>query len=365
MKKTILLIIFFCTILIQRGVSQDNFYKSSIITLKNDTIQGYISNLYDSKSVKFKQSLRGKSVIYAPHQIKGFNLDGNIFESRQVRLNRYKYENFTGDASSFLTIDWSKGQILDTVFLQKIIKGKVNLYRMKYIDNTLYLFTESDGVIREIPQQYFVVVRDSMSKGRFVQMRNQTLTLNSTAYEFRSYMDTLMLVFDNPEYNKNIKPFRYSEKMVKVTIADYNRKMGIRSGGFIKSTIPNKYFLGGAIGRMLSIKDDVFDYQKATTSLAGKIYCLMPLVGMNRNVSAKVGINYFTYSNSSDKKDIWSAAFGLRYSALSGWVRPYGEFSLAVSKQYWNRGTHSMIFPSILEAGVLIPVNRSFLNSWS
>jgi hypothetical protein len=364
MKKLSISIIFLCFSAI--GFCQDHFYKSSIITQDGNIVNGYISNIYDAKTITYKETFNSKPVIYKPQQIKGFVLADNMFETKIVRFNHYKYGSsylgVTGEVASVLTIDNERGQTTDTVFCQKILAGTVNLYKLQYSDNAQYLLVEKNNVIREVPRQYYVTDVNASAKGDVLSMvSRKQATLNYTSYEYRTYIDTIALVCNDANFVKELKSFNYSEKKIISVVASYNRKMGTPNGGLIKNKVPKELFYGGGIGKVAWKRDENFRYEQTDYSMAASGYILMPLSGINRNASAKFGVNYFVYGNNRRSLTVFSASLGFRYAALSGIIRPYGGFSLALSEQFVNNKPYSTLVPSILEGGIMVPVRDFYI----
>ena len=137
----------------QTVFGQDTYYKSSIITLKNDTIKGFISNIYDAKTISFKKKKNDAPTLYTPQLLRGYVLDGNVFETRIVNIPFYKTRSATSlvNIEQRLTKDDDKGRIVDTVFLHKIVRGAANCYKMRNIEGFSYFFIEKDGVLKELP----------------------------------------------------------------------------------------------------------------------------------------------------------------------------------------------------------------------
>ncbi len=366
MKKVLLvgLFIAFCA----TCWGQEQFFKSSIITKDGEIEQGYLSNLYDSKNIAFKKTPKSAPIHYKPSQVMGFTLGESLFETKIVRVFHYKYGSsylgVTGEAPSLLTIDTAKGQTTDTLFLQKIISGVVNLYKVHYMDNSIYLFVEKDNVIRELPRQYYLSQLQGNSKTDVTAMLlRKNATLNYDNFEFKTYLDTLALVCNDAEFLKKLKSFDYSEKKIMATVASYNRMMGVPNSGIVKSKIPRHISFGGSVGKVAWKRDVNFKYESTTYNFAANAYVLMPLSGLNRKASAKIGVNYFVYGNERRSMTILSGSFGLRYATLSGPVRPYFGFSLAISEQFLNNKPYSTLVPTILETGVVIPVREFYLTA--
>lgn len=361
MKKITILALFY-GIFISKLLSQDQFFTSTIVDHQGNKTEGYISNIFDTKAIKFKKTLKSKETIYTPAQIKGFVLSGSVFDSKIVRFRHYmpssSYLGVVGDAPGLITVDTNKGFTTDTLFLKKIISGVVNLYEMHYTNNGQYFFVEKEGIIHEIPRKYFVNV---VSDNARYNITNTGYRYNYTTYEYRTYIDTLAMVCNDKEFVKKMKPFDYSEKKIIATVGAYNRLKGIENGGFISQNLPKRFFYGFNIGQMPLVKDNLFKYAPISSTLLLKAYLLKPLVGVNRYASLKFGANYFNYTNKQLTSEIISASVGFRLASTSGAVRPYGEYSLSLSTQILNKNSLYTFFPSILEFGVLVPVKSVYL----
>ena len=124
-----------------------------------------------------------------------------------------------------------------------------------------------------------------------------------------------------------------------------------------------KVFTGIGVGLVKLTFDKTISDNKVNAPLAFKLYGLYPIVmGGNRHVFAKFGFDYFSYSNDYFKKSIPSGSFGLRYSAISGFIRPYLESSIGIGLPILNNRPQQPSFPLFVETGVNIPVNGTFIN---
>jgi hypothetical protein len=219
-------------------------------------------------------------------------------------------------------------------------------------------------VIRELPRQYYTSQLQSNSKTDVKAMLlRKNASLNFDNYEFKTYLDTLALVCNDPNFVKKLKPFDYSEKKIMATVASYNRLMGVPNSGIVKSKIPHHISFGGSVGKVAWKRDVNFKYESTTYNFAANAYLLIPFSGLNRKASAKIGVHYFVYGNERRSMTILSGAFGLRYAALSGPVRPYLGFSLAISEQFLNNKPYSTLVPTILETGVIVPIRNFYMTA--
>lgn len=356
MKYLILLLFLIIT---TKNYSQDVYYASSIILSNGDTVKGYISNSYDYKTISFKRNKNAKATLYTPQQLRGFILDGNIFISKVVIMPPYIYQN-SPDGVSFLTKDLKKGNIRDTVFLHQTIKGHVNLYRLKTPNGLTYRFAEKFDIFKEIPPQFNIIVNDSLNFSRMPTLP-ELLSTRYTRYEITEYLDTLAYFLEDKTYFTTKHNFKPTEKNLTFALTRYNKKNGIQNGGVLKSEVSKKWFMGVNAGIILLRYDKYIEHAQPNSSFAFKAYGLLPLVGISRSSALKIGYNYFTYRTDDFQRNINSASVGLRYTAHSGFLRPYVEASVAVALQVRNGTSGSIDGPLHLEIGTNIPVKNFFI----
>ncbi len=361
-------VLFAALIFSQSAFSQDTYYKSSIITLQNDTIKGFVSNIYDSKTFTFKKKLSDKPIDYTPRQLRGVILDGNVFESRFVKVPYYKTETVSMGASGTpcLEKDNQRGFLKDTVFLHKIVNGEVSLFKFRNREGFTYYLVEKNKVLKDLPPRYCFVEIDSNSVRRMLNKRLANLNTADayTVYTYikDDYLDTLGLFLNDRRFiTTPAKMYKYSEKSLTTFVSQYNKKKGITNGGVLKTKINRKIFTGINAGLVYLNYDPQISDADFSGSYAIKLYGLYALSGANRNIFMKFGVNYFTYRNEFYKKAIPSASFGLRYSSVSGYFRPYAEASLAVASLNRNNRPIDVGFPMLLEVGGNIPIKNFFL----
>lgn len=141
----------FCAALIfsiSVGFSQSDYREGYIINLSNDTIQGFINNKGNLKSLtkcRFKSSLQGSSVDYSPEEINAFRIyDRGYYVSMEVDIDGKK-ENY---------------------FLEKLIEGIVDIYYYSVINEGFYLLQTEDGEIYELKNTRVNVTIDDGSYTR-------------------------------------------------------------------------------------------------------------------------------------------------------------------------------------------------------
>jgi hypothetical protein len=353
-----LLLLLFLTIALS-SKCQDAFYNSSIILLNGDTMKGFISNSYDSKTILFKRKKEEKPTIYSPKQLNGFILDGNRFVSKILDRPHYSYQNTSDGISLFMRLT-EKGIIHDTVFVHQIIKGLVNLYKLKAPDGLKYYYAEKYDIIKEIPPKYNVVIFDSLNYVR-VPSISEFISTRYVNYEYKQYLDTLSYFLEDKNFLSTKQNMKYTEKTLSYSIREYNKKNGFKNGGILKNEIKRRWFTGLSAGLLYLTYDNVITNSQPNSSFAFRAFGLLPLSGINRNTALKVGLNYYTYQNEVFQRKITSASIGLRYTATSGFVRPYFEASVALALQVRNGSSSSIESPLLAEFGAIVPIKDLFV----
>ena len=122
------LFILFC----QNIKAQSSYDPGYVLTIENDTINGYILNDIDSKlayKISFKNELSDSTITqYTTNELLGFGFtSGRVFERMQI-----KNKNQASTDSS-------------NVFAKKLIDGKIDLYiwRHKKINSNDYFITNN------------------------------------------------------------------------------------------------------------------------------------------------------------------------------------------------------------------------------
>lgn len=167
-------------------LAQHDFQKGYIITLKQDTIHGFIDNKNNrqlSRNCLFKLSQEAKPQKYAPGELKGFRFsDGKYFVSREIE-------------------DEGENKLL---FVEYLVDGVVDLYYYRSSEGDRYLI-EKDN------QLYFLeeTVRDIKRDGVRYRQKDKT------------YIGTLnFIMHDAPEVQKKLNEVQLDHNpLIKLTSA--------------------------------------------------------------------------------------------------------------------------------------------------
>ena len=142
-------------------IGQANYIKGGIITLKKDTIQGFVDDQEWIKSpvkIGFKSALTQQEQIFQSSEIVGFfvSSSGDNYVSKTI-----EYEKLTRDIAktSFLSMTEyfarEKDMKTQSAFLRIISSGKMSLYQFADDDKELYYFLEQEGKLTSLTYHRF------------------------------------------------------------------------------------------------------------------------------------------------------------------------------------------------------------------
>jgi hypothetical protein len=254
----LLFIITLCTLSVK---SQNDFKAGFVVNNSNDTIIGLIAwkrNAANSMVCKFKMDENSNLITYEPKDIKCYGIDNQkLYISKVVDIENN----------------------IDTLFLEYLVSGIVDLYYLKRPRKELY-FIEKDGKL-------FELTNDEKS---FIDKNGVQYIGNSNKY--RGALKYLLS--DSPELAAQISQTSFSLKsLIRITVnyhkqvcdeylcIDYTKPMN--NSLFIEPCFGAKY-------SKLAIKD-----------MDGTAYDLMPLFGANFSYQPKL------------LKDSWKLVAGVKY----------------------------------------------------
>ena len=154
--KKILLILSTLFLAPKITIGQSNYIKGGIITLKKDTIQGFVDDREWIKSpvkIGFKPVLTQKEQIFQSSEIAGFfvSSSGDNYVSKTI-----EYEKLTRDITKTSFINMTeyfareKDIKTQSAFLRVISSGKMSLYQFADDDRELYYFLEQEGKLTSL-----------------------------------------------------------------------------------------------------------------------------------------------------------------------------------------------------------------------
>lgn len=281
--------LFLCCMLMAYGViAQRNYVPGVIITLKNDSLKGFIDfrNWYQSPTeIVFKESLsKATEQRFNPADINGFKVaEPEVeFVSRKLRIDITKQDINSLNERTERTVQ-------DTpVFLMKIVTGRYNLYEYTDIFSRVhYIYDAQDVPATELENNQRYVQRSS----------------GSGIYAEEKYKDQLAVLFaDNAALAAKAGKVSYWEANLKKLFLAYNNYKEPGSGAQKPITAQKKARLPVTYGIMGGIAFNSYPFKGAaligqaqyesSKGAIGGIWTEIPLGRSGRNISFNAELLY-------------------------------------------------------------------------
>jgi len=180
------------------AIAQINYKPGYVVTIKGDTIKGFI--YYpgwdkNPKAISFKRDTDDvQSQKYGLNDIQYFNIDGRLSFQRNVcriSMNDINIDHLAYERDSSYRVD--------TVFLQILQRGK-NLTLYSYSDNlkTRYYIGETPAFIPvELEYQIY---KDQVNAGETVHENTYQKQLFALAVKYQALDDKLSRTFEHSDY---------------------------------------------------------------------------------------------------------------------------------------------------------------------
>jgi hypothetical protein len=285
-KKTKLFtLIIFNFLLLQNVFSQENFTKGFIISVKGDTIKGFIDYRNWEKNpdkITFKNLNSETKKTINPIDVQGFGVNNDFYESAIVKLE------LSSNSTIDLTILKELDMKTDTVFLEAMFRGSKSLYSYKSEQIREQFFIKNQGVFELLIYKRYLKNTDEQTK----------IAENAT------YLSQLSMYFQEASnIQSRLRSVEYTKKSLKSLFANYYSQSQ-DSSKFQKKT--EKAFLEFGVLAGVSIFNINF---KGTA--------FPELINGNFNTSIKptVGINLDIVFPRNQKK--WSLRNELMYSSFT------------------------------------------------
>lgn len=224
--------------------AQDNLKEGYILTLKGDTVQGYI-NVRDwgmnPEKVHFKLSSSDEGTWYGPYDIKEFGMGNDVFEGGfiDVEVSSREPDNLNYTADLILE--------KNLVFLQTLIKGPKSLYVYgRAVYDQFYIKTDSAFELLAY-KKYLKDIKSSNDH-----------TTSSSVVENKRYIGQLIIYLDDcPKVKSMLSKTAYNQKDLEKVFGEYYNCKGT---GFktIKAKRNISFHVGATSGLNLSSLD--FNY---------------------------------------------------------------------------------------------------------
>lgn len=329
---------------------QSRFVPGYIVTIKNDTIEGYIFFKVDSElahQLSFKRDLSDSDIkTYSTSDITSFGFkNGRSFE-------RIWFKEEGGDSTS--------------VFAKHVIEGKVSMWVWRHPKNRPDFFLKNN------------------SNGKFVHLTDGGD--KSVSKDGKEYIQTDIKFIglmkyatdDELEFTSTKKDVKYSEENITTKVLDFNQKY-------------DDEFPISEYKEELKFRYDLFvgtQLQQDSKSATFKVGLLRRKVEVERTVrtSSFRGITYFGWFNHAGWDDtlengtpsykrqlINILPFGIHWQVNHSYVRPYAYIGLGLAViafsdyrivDYENIGTETSLFayPTIYTgAGIQFKMGSNYL----
>ncbi len=331
--------------------AQGNYKEAYIITLQNDTVDGFVDFSTDennSRQCYFKKTLSATDVTqYAPGEIYGYRFveEGKFYISKEVKVGT---------------------QTPALLFLEYLIKGNMNLFYLK--SNTMeewYFFENEKGEMVEITHDRDYKIdgkrfHDIRYQGRmnyvFQVLPNAEKKIKRTQFRKEDFVDITKeyhaytcspgeecIVFENDIKKKYVK-----SKFSIVVGADYHtyRFVSFNDPSFV-------YFKTACLSPQIGLRYDLQnDRISRYTDLFG-IVSLSPIAGRASRDTTKNHLSHKSELDHSYKIDFKAlkidASLGIRFLPPSGKWRPTAEIAYSPSfivkeDTRFNNSTQSLDF---------------------
>jgi hypothetical protein len=266
----------------------------------------------------------------------------------------------------------------DSVFVQQLINGKINLYKLTTKKGRKAIYAENESKIIEIPPVHYVYKKDStLSDGFIVQngVFNRISSFSGTYTQQKVYLDSLQSLMQNVilphnSYRKEIEE-SFKQDYIWLYVQEYNAKFQPTSTALVDNKTYRKINFGFNFGTIIpTYERDLKEYNTSLSSLKSRAYSvfmLIPFAGANRNVSFRIGYQQYGYNVATTinsqlyrarVKNIRGLSLGVRYGGVKGLVRPFIGISLSSLRQTINKTEFGLQYSLLPEAGAMISIKK-------
>jgi hypothetical protein len=206
--------------------AQSNFQKGYIIELNGDTLHGFIDNRNwktSPKEISFKPSVKGKELIFKPLQIKSFGIEDRfIYVSASVEYHQRMTKIITSNTYSGVP-----EKTLDTIFLNLIYIGQLNLYHLyNKHDEDVFFIQKGQDSIQELVEYRILRGEALVAVKPFVQTLAKLMAdcgsifpeISKIKYQKRD-LEKLLTVYDACLPTTSTKKFKTRELRPKMELA--------------------------------------------------------------------------------------------------------------------------------------------------
>ena len=274
MRYRLLLIIVIILFFLKHSFAQNRFYeKGYVITLKGDTINGYIKKIRNSLlslGIDFKTNLKDTNAAnhYKPEELQSF-----YFPSDNMKFDQVIYT------------DNDKHNTVKKLFGLLLVSGKISLYRLNLMDsyNTTIFETNNDHVYLIKNDTGFVVLRmkEWIEEAKYYLDKEYIQVLNKLLKNcdvVRSKIDGVG--FEDTEMKDLINSYNNCSSTIKNVVYNHSSSLKIKKG------ITASYY-------------SLVSYQPVNNSTAFSVGYFWDILDpqIYEYISVMTGINYFKPGN--------------------------------------------------------------------
>lgn len=204
---------------------QNRFVGGYVVIPSGDTIKGFIKDQdwrVNPGSIKFKKGAKEATTTYTAAQIKLFRtVSGTYYESRAVMYDRSPVE--LALLSTSTEPQWEK----DTLFLEVVVKGQVNLYYLVDATSKQHFFVEKAGsdLAEELLDVKYLVYQDGVKT-------------TSSTQQYKSQLRNYMA--DCQSVQGQILQTQFDLKSLRALTTEYHRCNGQRAATLVVQPDNNK-----------------------------------------------------------------------------------------------------------------------------
>lgn len=179
--------------------AQDNYKPGYVLTIKKDTINGFILNNIDAEladKISFKRNSSDEAITeYAPSELLGFGFSsGRIFERKRVRN-----DNQSSNESTY-------------VFAKRIVKGKIDLFVWSHKKNN--------------SKDFFVINNSTKREARLIKPKKTNVKTDGKTYSKsdNNYKHNIAFVKQEENLDPEQNDLSFGEKPIIKNIISFNKK---------------------------------------------------------------------------------------------------------------------------------------------
>lgn len=151
LKTIVLFILGIC--IYQNSFAQENYLQGHIISLKGDTIHGYIDYRNwnrNPQQIHFKKKITSEAISYSPSKINSFSVNNENYMGAVVKIETSPHKTSSLESDPRFKFE------TDTCFLQVIVHGMKSLYRYKNSNWKVFFYIKQGSDFNLLEQKKYL-----------------------------------------------------------------------------------------------------------------------------------------------------------------------------------------------------------------